>query len=66
MDNKEQIHYYLLPDKRTARNMKEACEMMELGPQGFRALVRKGVVKKVTTSKTEWYEDGKKANPKVH
>lgn len=56
MDNSK-IHYYLLPDKRTAQNMKQACEMMNLGPQGFRALVRKGVVKKVTTSETEGYED---------
>ena len=61
MSNKT-MHYYLLPDKRTAENMKQACEMMNLGPQGFRALVRKGVVKKVTTSKTEWYDNGKEIN----
>ena len=49
---------YLLPDGRTASNMAEACAMLGRGSQGFRALVRKGIVKKVFTgSKTKRYED---------
>jgi len=62
MDNTKQTHYYLLPDERIAPSMKEACEIMDLGPRGFRALVRKGVVKKITTSKTEWYDNGNNKN----
>jgi len=60
--NNKTTHYYLLPDKRTAENMKQACEMMDLGPQGFRALVRKGVVKKITTSETGRYGSSKEIN----
>jgi len=53
--DKPTTHYYLLPDGRTADNMKLACEMMSLGAKGFRALIRKGVVKKIT-SETQRYE----------
>ncbi len=59
---KDRKHHYQLPNGNTADNMKDACEIMGLGAQGFRALVRKGVVKKVNNnSKTEWY-DAKDSN----
>lgn len=54
--SKERTHYYVLPDGQMATNMKEACIIMKLGPRGFRALVRNGIIKKVNaTPKTEWY-----------
>ena len=59
MKNKTQNRdwYYLLPNGSTADNMREAREKMGLGVQGFRALVRKEIVKKITiTSKTTEYE----------
>lgn len=59
MNNKKQNRdwHYLLPDGSTADNMKEAREKMGLGVQGFRALVRKEIVKKITiSSKTTEYE----------
>jgi hypothetical protein len=62
MDKQTANHYYLLPDGRTADNMKQACEMMGMGAQGFRALIRKGVVKKIT-SETERYERNSTTSP---
>lgn len=57
MENKAYKWYYLLPDGTTAPNMKEARERLGLGTQGFRALVRKGIVKKITEqTKTSGYE----------
>ncbi len=48
---------YLLPDGTTTADMKAARNKMRLGAQGFRALVRKGIVKKIQiTSKTAGYE----------
>lgn len=48
---------YLLPDGFIATDMKTARIKMGLGAQGFRALVRKGIVKKIQTkSKTPGYE----------
>ena len=50
-------HRYLLPDGTTAADMKAARNKMGLGAQGFRALVRKGIVKKIhITTKTAGYE----------
>lgn len=61
MTNKEDRNwYYLLPDGRTADNMRDARNMMGLGVQGFRALVRNGKVKKVMiTTETSEYEHRK-------
>ena len=60
MENKKASHYYLLPDGQKAENMREAREKMGLGVQGFRALVRREIVKKITiTSETTEYEQQK-------
>ena len=57
MEDRINNWYYLLPDGTTAPNMKEARERLGLGTQGFRALVRKGIVKKITEqAKTSGYE----------
>ena len=51
------IHRYLLPDGSIATDMKTARIKMGLGAQGVRALIRKGIVKKIQiTSKTSGYE----------
>ena len=48
---------YQLPDGTIADNMEIARTKLGLGAQGFRALVRKGIVKKVNNqSKTSGYE----------
>ena len=53
----ETTHLYLLPDGSIAADMKTARNKMGLGAQGFRALIRKGIVKKIQTkSKTPGYE----------
>jgi len=48
MEDKSNNWYYLLPDGTRADNMKDARTKLGLGTQGFRALVRKGIVKKIT------------------
>ena len=51
---------YQLPDGTIADNMEIARTKLGLGAQGFRALVRKGIVKKVTNqAKTSGYEKEK-------
>ena len=47
-------HFYILPDGRKSLTMKEGCVLMNIGPKSFRILVRKGIIKKIT-SKTKWY-----------
>ena len=57
MNNKQnRTWFYQLPDGSTAVNMKEAREKMNLGVQGFRALVRKEIVKKIMITETSEYE----------
>lgn len=59
MENQKQNRdwIYQLPDGSTASNMRAARTKLGLGSQGFRALVRKGVVKKVyNQAKTPEYE----------
>ncbi len=48
---------YQLPDGTIAPTMEIARKMLGIGTQGFRALVRKGIVKKIQiSSKTTGYE----------
>ncbi len=56
-NSRKRNHYYILPNGERANSMKEARDKMNLGSQGFRALVRKGIVKKIQiSSKTTGYE----------
>lgn len=58
METPTKKHKYQLPDGSVATDMKTARTRLGLGAQGFRALVRKGIVKKVEiTSKTAGYEN---------
>ena len=57
--NNKTTHYYILPDDTTAKNMREARKRMGIGVQGFRALVRKGIVKKIITTETSEYDSNK-------
>ena len=57
MEDRTNNWYYLLPDGTTEANMKDARVKLGLGTQGFRALVRKGIVKKIyEQAKTTGYE----------
>jgi len=60
MNKKQNKHYYLLPDGSVVENLKQGCERLRIGPQGFRALVRKEIVKKVNVPKTQGYETNRK------
>ena len=42
---------YLLPDGRTAANMKEGCEMLGVTSRVFRALIKKEEITKTIISK---------------
>ena len=57
MEDRTSKWYYILPDGTKAPNMKDARSKLGLGTQGFRALVRKGIVKKIyEQAKTTRYE----------
>ena len=56
-NNNQRDWQYKLPNGTIAPDMEIACEVLGCGSQGFRAMVRKGIVQKIfTDSKTKRYE----------
>ena len=50
MDNKENTHFYILPDGTEVENQREGREMLGIGRNAFRNRVKNGSIQKITNN----------------
>ncbi len=63
MDNKEQTHFYILPDGKTVESQREGRDLLGIGRNAFRNKVKNGSIQKITP-KPQGYDNGNINNKK--